>query len=222
MSLETRPFLTASEQVYLQGEKFADRAGFLNKYKLMHTDEQVSLSGLVTNVLAAAFLASEKAGAIRLEVRQKKALLGLTKVTTIYAEPQAQSDFPAGSLEAKIYERATQLKNTKGENEVWKIVYAWLRKDVTAPWAEAAEYIQAGLSERQMLNVIYEKKLKIFTTTRYELPESTRALAASLPAEPLQQLLSDCQKNRSEVWNLLIKHIKQGIDKRTEQQDTSD
>ena len=65
MSNETSASLTASEQVYLQGEKFAEKGGFLNKYKLMHIDEQVSLSDLVTQVVAAAFLASEKAGAIR-------------------------------------------------------------------------------------------------------------------------------------------------------------
>lgn len=220
--METIPFLTASEQVYLQGEKFANKAGFLNKHKLMHTDEQVSLPDLVTTVLAAAFLADEKAGALRLEVRQKKALLGLTKVTTLYAEPAGVSDFPAGSLEARFFDLAEQLKNMKGENEVWKVVYAWLRKDVTAPWAEAAEYIQAGLGARELVDVIHEKKLKIFTSTRYELPESTRTLAASLPPEPVQQLLNECRTTRPEVWSLLIKQIKQGIDKRTEQTDTSD
>ena len=205
MSNETSASLTASEQVYLQGEKFAEKGGFLNKYKLMHIDEQVSLSDLVTQVVAAAFLASEKAGAIRLEARQKKALLGLTKVTTIYAEPLERSDFPSGSLEAKFFHLANEFKRMKGENEIWKLVYAWLRRDVTAPWPEAAEFIQAGLGERQLLDVIQEKKLKIFTTTRYELPESTRALAASLPAGPIQQMLSDCRVNRPEVSESLAK-----------------
>ena len=221
MTTESIPTLTASEQVFLQGEKFAEKGGFLNKYKLMHIDEQVSLSDLVANVVAAAFLASEKAGAIHLEIRQKKALLGLTKVTTIYAEPVGRSDFPAGSLEAKIFELASELKRTKGENEVWKLVYAWLRQDVTAPWSKAGELIQAGLGERKLLDVIREKKLKIFTATHYELPEEIRALAASLPAEPVQQLLTDCRVSRPEVWELLVKQIKQGIDKRTER-DNSD
>ncbi len=212
--------LTASEQIYLQGEQFAEKGGFLNKYKLMHTDQEVSLSDLVVNILTAAFLASEKAGAIRLEVRQKKALLGLTKVTSIYAEPLTQSGFPAFSLEAQLCQLAGQFKQMKGENEVWKIVYAWMRQDVVAPWQGAAERIQAGMGERQLLDVIHEKKLKIFTTTRYELPEATRAMAASLPAEPVQQLLSDCRTSRPEVWNLLVKQIKQGVDRRKEQ-DTS-
>lgn len=213
--------LTASEQVFLQGEKFAGKGGLLNKYKLMHNGLEVSLSELVTHMVAAAFLSSEKAGAIRLEVRQKKALLGLTKTTNIYAEPLQSVDFPPGSLEAQIYELAVEFKQMKDQNEIWKLVYAWLRKDVGAPWSKAVEFIQVGLGQRQLVDVIQEKKLKIFTTTRYELPESTRLLAASLPSEPVQQILAECRINRPEVWNLLVKQIKQGIDNRTER-DSSD
>ncbi|HWQ84482.1 MAG TPA: hypothetical protein VN363_07950, partial [Anaerolineales bacterium] len=140
-------------------------------------------------------------------------------VTTIYAEPLTQPGFPPFSLEAQLCQLASQLKQTKGENEVWRIVYAWMRQDVVAPWQGAAERIQAGIGKRQLLDVFHEKKLKIFTTTRYELPEATRVLAASLPAEPVQQLLTDCRTNRPEVWNLLVKQIKQGIDQRKEQDD---
>lgn len=219
--MENSPFLTASEQVFLQGEKFAEKGGMLNKYKLMHTDEQVSLSDLVTKVIAAAFLASEKAGAIRLEVRKKKALLGLAKITSIYAEPLTDVDFPSGSLEAKFSNLAVQYQLMKGTNEIWMLVYAWLRMDVASPWARAAELIQAGMGERQLVDVITEKKLKIFTTTRYELPESTRSLAAAAPVHTVQQLFADCQTNRPEVWEILVKQIKQGVDKRKEV-DTSD
>lgn len=218
---QNSPYLTASEQVYLQGEKFAEKGVFLNKYKLMHTDEQVSLSDLVTKVVAAACLASEKAGAIRLEVRKKKAMLGLAKVTTIYAEPLTRSDFPRGSLEANIFDLATHYQLMKGQNEIWMLVYAWLRMDVVSPWARAAELIQAGLGERQLVDVISEKKLKIFTTTRYELPESIRSLAAAAPVQPVQQLFADCRTGRPELWELLVKQIKQGVEKRKET-DTTD
>ncbi len=212
--------LTASEQVFLQGEKFAGKGGLLNKYRLMHNGIEVSQSELVTNMVAAAFLASEKAGATRLELRQKKALLGLTKTTSIYAEPLQAADFPAGSLEAQIYELAVEFKRMKDQNEIWKLVYAWLRQDVGAPWSKAVEFIQVGLGQRQFVDVVQEKKLKIFTTTRYELPETTRLLAASLPVEPVQQLLAECRQNRPEVWALLVKQIKQGIDNRTERDDS--
>jgi hypothetical protein len=206
----------------LQGQQFAEKGGFLNKYKLMHIDQEVSLSDLGIHVLAAAFLAAEKAGAIRLEVRLKKALFGLTKATTVYAEPLAKPEFPSSSLEAQVCQLADQFKMLKGENEVWRIVYAWMRQDVVAPWQGAAERIQAGMGERQLLEVIHEKKLKIFTTTRYELPGATRALAASLPAQMVQQLLDDCRTNRPEVWNLMVKQIKQGIDQRKEQDTSSE
>lgn len=212
--------LTASEQVFLQGDKFSGKGGLINKYKLMHNGLEVSLSELVTNMVAIAFLASEKAGAIRLEVRQKKALLGLTKTTNIYAEPLQPVDFPAGSLEAQIYQLAVEFKRMKDQNEVWRLVYAWLRQDVDLPWSKAIEFIQVGLGQRQLVDVIQEKKLKIFNTTRYELPESTRLLAASLPAEPLQQMLAETRRDRPELWALLVKQVKQGIDNRTERDDS--
>jgi hypothetical protein len=69
--------------------------------------------------------------------------------------------------------------------------------------------------------VITEKKLKIFTSTRYELPESIRTLAVATPLQPVQQLFTDCRVNRPEVWELLVKQIKQGVEKRKEV-DTTD
>jgi len=213
--------LTASEMVFLHGEKFASKAGLLNKQKLIHLDQEVSRPELVTSIVAAALLASQDAGAIRLEVRQKKALLGLAKVTTLYAEPLQPIDFPSGSLEAKFFELATEYKLNKDQNEIWRLVYAWLIHDVDSPWSEAIDRIQSGLGKRQLLDVIQEKKLKIFTTTRYELPESTRDLAASQPVEPVQKLLADCRTYHPEVWDLLVKQIKQGIEKRIKH-DTTD
>lgn len=215
------PALTASEQIFLQGEKFAEKANLLNKYKVMSSGQDVSLKDLAMKAVAAAFLASERAGAIRLEVRQVKGFLGLGKVSVIFAEPLKPVDFPAGSLESKIFDLATEFKDKKEKNEVWLLVYTWLRLDASSPWQVATRFIQAGLGERQLLDVIQEKKLKIFTTTHYELPEATRALAAELPTEPVQQLLGNCRDYRPELWELLMKHIKKGFESRVER-DTSD
>lgn len=208
--------LTPSEQVFLQGERFASKGGLVNRIKLMHVDQDVSVSELVQAMFAAAFLSCEKMGAIRLEIRPKKLLFGLTKKDTLYAEPVRPAEFPAPSLEAQIYEMAVKQKNDKGTNEVATLVFAWLREDTNLPWQEAVKLVQSGLASRQLLDVVQEKKLKVFTVNKFTLPEGTRQLAAELAWQPIQQLLSDCQQNRPEVWKLLMKHIKSGIDNRHE------
>ncbi|HZW03087.1 MAG TPA: hypothetical protein VFF68_04115 [Anaerolineaceae bacterium] len=208
--------LNPSEQVFLQGERFASKAGLVNRIKLMHTDQDVNVSELVQAMFAAAFLYCEKLGAIRLEVRQKKLLFGLANKTTLYAEPVRPVDLPAPSLEGQIYEMAANFKKDKEKNEVSTLVFAWLREDTNLPWQHAVKLVQECMAARRLLSVVQEKKLKIFTVNNYALPEETRRLAAELAAEPVQQLLLDCQKNRPEVWKLLVKHIKSGIDNRHE------
>ncbi len=68
--------LTPSELVYLNGEMFAKKV-LLGNVDLIHSDEKVSLIQLGGAILATAILASEQAGALRLEVRERKGLLGL-------------------------------------------------------------------------------------------------------------------------------------------------
>jgi hypothetical protein len=65
------PYLTPSEQVFLNGEKFAQKGGPFGKVRLMHLDQEVNATQLVQMALAAAFLINEQTGTLRLELRQK-------------------------------------------------------------------------------------------------------------------------------------------------------
>src|SRR5512135_3159717 len=123
-------YLTPSELVYLNGEKFAQKAGVFNKIKLMHVDLSVNDAQLVQMTVAAAFLANEQAGTLRLELRSKKALFGLTSVQALYAEPgAAQRQWPPDTLEAVLPPYAERFKAEKNTNEVYSILYAWMRAD---------------------------------------------------------------------------------------------
>lgn len=210
---------TLSEQVFLQGDRFAAKAGIVNKVKLMHVDQEVSATDLVTQMMATALLANERAGALRLEIRQKKALFGLTKVTTLYAEPLQRPNFPSPSLEISLYDLAVALKNDKEKHEVSNIVYAWLSDDTNLPWQKVVQYVQRDMAARGVLSVVQEKKLKVFTVSNYVLPDSTRNLATQISSAPVQAMLEDCRNRRPDLWQVMTKHIKNGIDSRHESRD---
>ncbi len=214
--------LTPSELVYLNGEKFAQKAGVFNKIKLMHLDQSINDAQLVQMTAAAAFLANEQAGAVRLELRSKKALFGLTSVQALYAEPcGVRPPWPENTLEALFPTYAERFKVEKNTNEVYTILYAWMREDFMSPFDEVISRIQYGLGSRSLLGMREEKKLKIFTVHSYTLPDSTRALAQSTPLAPVQQLFQQCEQTRPQVWKALLEQIKKAIAARREQSDTS-
>lgn len=210
--------LAPSELIYLNGGQFAGKAR-INNIELF-SGEKVAADQLGEAMMAAAFLANEAVGAMRLEVRQKKALFGLRKVDALYAEPVAVAEWPEGSLEAQMGSIAAQLVGgNKPRNEVSTILFQWMEEDAPAPWLWAAQLVREAMARRGMLETVSEKKLKVFNTTRHVLPESTATLAKEMPAAPVQTLLEACKETRPEVWKLLTKEIKSAMKRRTEAAD---
>jgi len=213
--------LAPSELVLLHGEHFASKA-LLGNVQLLHCEESVSAARLGEAILAASFLACDEAGSIRLEARQKKAMLGLRKVDRLYAAPGDRDvAWPAASLEEALGQLAERY-DEDDSHEVRNLVYGWLAQDSGSPWQETIERIKAGLAERGLLDRIDEKRLKILTVTRYELPPATGVLAAEQGWELVRQLLDRCQRERSAVWKLLVGELKSAIGARTESSDTDD
>ena len=79
--------------------------------------------------------------------------------------------------------------------------------------------VQAGLAERGLLETSERTKLKVFTTVNYSLPRITVALAEQYSIEPVRELLTNCENNQKEIWELLKKENKKAIKQRTEQDD---
>ena len=214
--------ISSSELVLLRGDQFAKKV-MIGNIKLLHTDASVSISQLGQAILAAAVLAAEAAGNLQLEVRQGKAMFGLRKVKNLYANPTPTPvEWPKYSLEAQLPPIAERFKNDQDSHEVSNLIYAWLRQDSSSPWQSAIEMVQSGLAERGLLDTSEETKLKVFTKINYSLPESTASLAAEQPIEPVKQLLANCENDRREIWDLLVKQIKSAIKARTEQDDSVD
>jgi len=211
--------LTPSEMVFLNGEVFAKKV-MLGNVGLMHSDEKVSLTQLGQAILAAAVLACEQAGAFRLEVRERKAMLGLRKVRELFAIPADLGEkLPENSLEATLSELAKRLA-PKDNNDIYTMFYTWLREDASSPWNTAMELLKAGMAQRGMLETTEEKKLKIFTVTRYTYPERTARLVKGQSVESVKALLDNCVRARPEVWKLIESGIKKAISARTESSDT--
>ena len=150
-------------------------------------------------------------------------MFGLRKVKNLYANPTPTPvEWPKYSLEAQLPPIAERFKNDQDSHEVSNLIYAWLRQDSSSPWQSTIEMVQSGLAERGLLDTSEETKLKVFTKINYSLPEGTASLAAEQPIEPVKQLLANCENDRREIWDLLVKQIKSAIKARTEQDDSVD
>ena len=209
--------LTPSELVLLSGEQFANKV-LAGNTKLLHSEASVSVSQLGQAMLAAAFLANEKSGTTKLEIHQKKALLGLRKVNSLFVVPaNAAVVWPEYSFENQIYALAEKRRD---KNEVSRIVYTWIGEDSGSPWNAVIHEVKEGLSKRSLLDRTEEKKLKVFTSVKHELPADTLTLADQARVDAVKQLLTNCQGSRKEIWGLLMKQLKKAISDRTEQSDS--
>jgi len=211
--------LSPSELVLLNGDQFAKKV-MMGNIQLMHTDASVSYSQLGEAMLTAAVLSVESCGNISLEVRNEKAMLGIRKVKALYVLPTSSpNEWPQYSLESQLVQIAEKLEGDGESSKISDLIYIWLKQDSSSPWQSAIEMVQAGLAERGLLDATETTKLKVFKTVNYSLPDSTAEIASQLPIDPIRNLLSDCEKNRKEVWELVIKEIKKAIKQRTEQDD---
>jgi hypothetical protein len=207
--------LTPSEVVFLNGELFAKKA-VLGNVELLHSAEKVSVAELGKAILMSAILGCEQADAFRLELRERKAMLGLRKAQGLFAVPATpRVNLPEHSLEATFSELATHLA-LKDKNDIYTMIYTWLRQDAVSPWNTALELVQAGMARRGLLEAVQEKKLKVFTVTRYSLPERTLRLAKGQSVGAVKALLDDCERTRPAVWKELEAGIKKAITARTE------
>ena len=214
--------ISPSELVLLNGDQFAKKV-MMGNIKLLNSEASVSVSQLGQAILAAAVLAAEAVGNLELEIRQEKAMFGLRKVKNLYANPTPTPvEWPKYSLEAQLPPIAERFKNDQESNEVSNLIYSWLRQDSSSPWQSTIEMVKSGLAERGLLDTSEETKLKVFTVTDYSLPQDTALLAAEQPVEPVKQLLANCENDRREIWDLLVKQIKSAIKARTEQDDSVD
>ena len=211
--------LSPSELVLLNGEHFAQKV-MIGNIQLMHSEASVSFSQLGESILAAAVLAVRSTGNLDLDIRLEKVMFGLRKVKSLYAESTTIiNSWPDYSLESQFVQIAARLDKEGEAFKVSDLIYIWLRQDSSSPWQSTIQMVQSGLAERELLEKSESTKLKVFTTVNYSLPDSTAELAKQFSIEPVKNLLTSCEENQKEMWELLRKEIKKAIKQRTEQDD---
>jgi hypothetical protein len=210
---QAAPF-TPSETVLLHGRRFAGEVGMLRAREELLTGEgKVSTDQLAETALAAAVLGMERAGDVRLEVRMKKTLFGLISRKALFVSPAGPGSWPEKSVEWHLRQRLS------GETEAGDLVHAWLEHDTSNPASDVLARVKRGLSARGLLEEVEVKKLKIFTTYEYRLPESTAAAVRGHSPDEVRALLDGAERSRPELWQLLKKQVGSALARRTEQSD---
>jgi hypothetical protein len=212
--------LTPSEVVFLAGSLFVPKGGMGDKYTLFGQETVVSKKQLAIHVYAAAFLAECGYGSIRLDMREKKAMMGLRTVRQIFVEiGTGPSPSPAPSLEASLRSLSEHLQSVRASHEVKALVASFLREDDGDPFAKAGDLIKEQLAQRGLAQKWVEKKLKIFSVVKYALPAETAALAAT-QVEAIRSWMTGCRQSMPDLWQHLAADIEAGISSRQTRSDT--
>lgn len=199
--------LTPSERVLIFGDRFSTPAGMLGYSEMvLSSGSKVDADKLAQKVFAAAFLANEQAGAIRLELRQGKAMFGLMKTEKLHAVPgQKHVGWPQGSLEAVI------AASVQPQPKLDDLVSGVLGDRVNSPAQNLFARMKAALAARGVLHAEEKKTLKVFTSIAYTLPDATRAAAEQTGAGHVEQMLRACEQQRPQLWVELTRNIEAGI-----------
>jgi hypothetical protein len=211
--------LTPSEIVFLAGNLFVPKGGIGDKYTMFGQDIAVSKKQLAIHIYAAAFLAEYGYGSIGLEMREKKAMLGLRSVRQIFCQigPNA-SPSPAPSLEASLRSLSEHLQSVRASHEVKAVVASFMREDDGDPFAKASDLMKDQLAQRGLAQKWTEKKLKIFSVAKYALPAETAALAVA-QADAIRSWMMQFQQSQPDLWQLLAADIEAGIKSRQSRSD---
>jgi hypothetical protein len=205
--------VTPSERVLLFGDRFSEPGGMLSTTEaILSTGNKVKLDPLVHHAVAAALLAAEQSGSLRLEIRDGKAMFGLMKTQNLHMVPGPRTvAWPQGSLESY----ASQAVATQPGVGNW--VSAIIHERQQTPAYRIVNIIKHGLATRGVLHAEQKTSLKIFTSVTYSLPPANLAAAERGGFAHVQEMLARCQRERPQVWEALIRGIKSGIAWMTEQ-----
>jgi hypothetical protein len=215
MDTKTITTFTPSDLILFHADQFARTGNMLTGSKILNFAERLHVEDVVKAALAAAFLANDKAGYAQLEDRQVSGLFGLTKPHKIFVNPTGSAaDWPDGSFEAIVRSYAEKL--APKDNTVNRIVYSWMRSDVSKPWNRALELIEYGMVSRGLLATNVTKVMGIIPHANITLPESTAQRAASQSVEPIKQLLAEYQQTRADLWKRVDAEISSAISSRTD------
>ena len=208
---------TPSEIVYFHGDKFAPENG-LSRTEILLCDKKVNTGKLAETMLAAAILANESAGVIRLAPVSKKGFLGIGSKTVLGIQLVQPAAWPETSLEAELY-GIVYKQYARQPVSVYDFVYNLWDMDKTNPWSEVVALARWALVRRKLLISDEKRTLKIFVSYDFSIPDERRAEISQLSTGMVQQLLSSASMV-PDKWKMLTKEISSALHARQEKSDT--
>lgn len=206
--------LSPADVVLLYIEQFA-AAGSLIKggnFNSLVTQAKAGYQELTIAMFQAALLAVEQAGAVRLRLEPKKAMLGLKTLNLVMVEPLADAiPWPEDTFEGMI-RRSVQ----NGARNAADIFTAMLLVDSSYPWTLGTYVAMASMERRGLLAGETTKKMAIFSSTSYRLMPHVRELMAAYRPEPVRHLLDECRRLRPDLFQAIADAVRTAVENRTD------
>lgn len=199
--------VTPSERVLLFGDQFARPAGMLgDREEVLSSGVKVIADDLAEKMILAAFLACERAGAVRLEQRQGKAMFGLRRTSHLHLVPgMGVARWPDLSLESRVVQIAHREPTL--ENAARPLVGG---EKSDQPALGMFARIKGELAARGVVAAERKRTLRLFTSVAYSLPPHVRDdLTPGLGG--VGELLAACERQRPEVWIAMRRSIRSAI-----------
>ncbi len=209
--------VTPSGLVYLFGEQFVGPARLIGE-TLLYSRVKVKARELAEAIYAAALVALDGDGAVRLELAQRKRLLGLARVQRVAVTRLGAA--PAGSLEGAIL---AQLDADPAKNDVPDLLYRQLGEEMIDPWAHLTAAVKADLVARGFLHEEREARSGLGKVlgdkvTLSALPERIAPLTGQ--AGLVNEMLAGFRARQPQLATQLWKDLRAGFQSRQEKQDS--
>jgi hypothetical protein len=209
--------LTPSEEALFHADQLVPKGSMLKgKEDALLAEGSVAVKPLAELMFSVAILALEKAGTVRLQHVQRKAMFGLLKKQVVEVHRAgAAAPFPTGTIEALL---ARQVP-ASGAIDAVDLVYHFFTRDMQWPQQLVLDVAKSGLGERGLLKLENTKKMLVFTTVKATVPDEVRAALAGRAPDAVRALVKDAE-GRGELWKHLQAQVQSGLARRTEAPDT--
>ena len=196
-----------SEMAFLHGDELAGKGGLLDGVHLLHTPTRLAGPQLVPLIYAAAILANEEVETIRLVEHESHEDRSVWNELYV-ADGPAAVNWPGQSIERRLCAMLSPQPI-----RVFELLYNLLAADRDNPWQQAVDVVAEGLAERGLAEKQTVHHL-FFSTERLALSERTRNRVALQSLDRVRDLLRTCQETRPAVWQMLIRDIRRGVERR--------
>lgn len=175
-------------------------------------DVRVKKRALAATALTAALISLGDAGYVRLSLGTRRALFGLRKRPTVFAEP-LQSAVSVGGLEGGLL---ASLDDDRDENAVRAVIERLLPVSGD-PWADLIGRIEEGmLDQGYFAEQEREKKVARFFLGKKLDPDCQRIAALQEHVQSVRQMLDGFREANQKLYDQLIDDVSKGIRARQE------